>query len=1390
VIASTFFDPVLGIDMHFEMVPMPAPVPVPFPHPFVGMVFDPGGLISGLLISNAIGMIAGAPPTGPVLVNFMPATNTGTDVKNKMVLPHFVIPPGTMWTPMPKAPKPKIGKHAAPAPDLPVAPAGDAVLMMGSKTVAIMGSNAVRLGDLAMSCSEPVRLPSSVVLAIPKGPPVLMGGPPAIDWQQAMGALLRSKWVSNHLHGLVSRIKNQRWRNFLHKAVCFLTGHPVDVATGRLLTWSTDFELPGPLPLKFERNYASSWSDRDSVLGFGWSHSLDQAVWMERGKVVYRAEDGREIEFDTFGFPDHVMQKGDSCYDPFNRLTLRCLGQFCWEIETADGLVHEFAPVSGDSRKGYARLITQRTREGHAIQLAYDAQGCLEWVTDSAGRRILFAHDERGRLTRIALPHPRDQKWVMHARYVYSAEGDLVEVHDALGNVARWAYEGHLLVKETDRTGLSFYFGYDGAGSDASCIRTWGDGGIYDHEIVYDKQSHVTAVTNSLGHTTTYFANAMNAVVKVLDPLGGETKYEYDDYLRKTAETDALGNTRTTTYDEKGNVVAVKGPDGAVVRIEYDARNLPVKAIDALGGIWSWAYDMEGHPIEKLTPTGERMAFGWKDGLLVWTDAPGARRTLLEYDKQKNLILIRVPNGATTRYEYDGRGRPVCAKDARGALSRFNYDLLGNLLRVESPTGLIEELAYDSQGNLLELRNATRHVRFRYGHYHKILAREEAGTTRRFIYDTEGRLTGLINEVGETYAFTLDACGNVREEVGFDGRTRSYLRDRLGRVTQSRLPSGRTSEFTYDSAGRVRTVKHSDGTSAEFAYRADGALVCAKNESTTVLFERDALGRAVRELQGDHFVSSCFDTSGERVVMETSLGGRMAIVRDALGEVVSLHCGNAPLGSSQLALRFERDKLGLETARLLPGGVRVEWQRDRAGRPISRRTVLQNAGTPLEQLDARTYEWRGEDQIAAMGDTQRGTTHYHHDARGRLVAQVTPQGTLHRSMDTAGNVFRTAERKNRRYGRGGRIEDAEGARYVYDEDGNRTERAGPDGDGWRYRWNGAGMLSEAECSDGRCVRFEYDAFARRTRRTLIRKLSDESEVVEADTRFVWDGGTLLHEVPADAGVTTWYFEPGTSIPVAKEQDGHRWSIASDHLGTPTEMYDEMGRVAWRMQLDVFGVGKADVALQQCPWRWQGQYEDEETGLYYNRFRYYDAQTGRYISPDPVGLLGGLNRYEYCHDPLIYVDPLGLTPTWGVDPTMFPGDTAAGVLRDGSYQTNPTRMAFADLEVTPGGKLKHGGQLLNGQYMYVVDQNGQILLGTRSGSRMPHPTLVGGVDPRVQAAGIMDIRGGKIHGIDTASGHFKPSAASLDAVERALSDVDRKVFAKNFAYKDHEGKVCK
>ncbi len=110
-------------------------------------------------------------------------------------------------------------------------------------------------------------------------------------------------------------------------------------------------------------------------------------------------------------------------------------------------------------------------------------------------------------------------------------------------------------------------------------------------------------------------------------------------------------------------------------------------------------------------------------------------------------------------------------------------------------------------------------------------------------------------------------------------------------------------------------------------------------------------------------------------------------------------------------------------------------------------------------------------------------------------------------------------------------------------------------------------------------------------------------------------------------------------------------MVTDHQGTPREIFSEGGQASWAGRLNTWGQmqfwryreGKAenDPNYTECPFRFAGQYEDEESGLYYNRFRYYDKETGQYLSPDPIGLLGGLNPYGYVHCPTGWVDPFGL-----------------------------------------------------------------------------------------------------------------------------------------------------
>ncbi|RPD43595.1 hypothetical protein DNI29_23415 [Hymenobacter sediminis] len=126
-------------------------------------------------------------------------------------------------------------------------------------------------------------------------------------------------------------------------------------------------------------------------------------------------------------------------------------------------------------------------------------------------------------------------------------------------------------------------------------------------------------------------------------------------------------------------------------------------------------------------------------------------------------------------------------------------------------------------------------------------------------------------------------------------------------------------------------------------------------------------------------------------------------------------------------------------------------------------------------------------------------------------------------------------------------------------------------------------------------------------------------------------------------LTTWLFEDTTFAPMAKLKASGAQSVVCDHLGTPLALYDDQGLVTWEAELDSYGaVRRGRGAAQDCPFRYQGQYEDVETGLYYNRFRYYDPEVGLYISQDPIGLAGGGALHGYVADPLTQLDVFGLS----------------------------------------------------------------------------------------------------------------------------------------------------
>jgi RHS repeat-associated protein len=122
---------------------------------------------------------------------------------------------------------------------------------------------------------------------------------------------------------------------------------------------------------------------------------------------------------------------------------------------------------------------------------------------------------------------------------------------------------------------------------------------------------------------------------------------------------------------------------------------------------------------------------------------------------------------------------------------------------------------------------------------------------------------------------------------------------------------------------------------------------------------------------------------------------------------------------------------------------------------------------------------------------------------------------------------------------------------------------------------------------------------------------------------------------------TWIFEENSFVPVGKIKGNKTYSIATDHLGTPYQGFDEQGKI-WEREIDSFGKARMLTGDEGfCNYFYQGQTLDAETGLAYNRFRYYDCEAGAYISQDPIGLLGGWTPYSYVSDTNGWVDFIGL-----------------------------------------------------------------------------------------------------------------------------------------------------
>ncbi|AUX39750.1 uncharacterized protein SOCE26_011450 [Sorangium cellulosum] len=1045
------------------------------------------------------------------------------------------------------------------------------------------------------------------------------------------------------------RSAGNRAASALRAAKCFVTGHPVDATSGAVVDSKVDLSLPGAIRLVWERRYTSSRAlDRTSLGRGGWTHGLDQWIAPDDEGITLRDEQGRDVYF------PHIAP-GESAFHRPDRLTLSARADGSFSVYShGSRLTRHFAPAAP---RGRALLRSIEDAHGNAITLEYAGER-LQRVLDTAGREIRVKTSHGGRIARLEVWVGGSlEQWV---DYTYTKMGELASAADALGHVERYGYdEDHRMVKTTLKNGVSFYYAYDP--ETGWCKKTWGDGGLHTVELRADLEKRITRLTGNEEPRVLYW-NEDGLVVREETPDGlvirvsehdgdqyliaaangaGETtRYDHDPRGNKVREIDPAGNVTRWDYEDDLPIARVDG-DGLVTKYEHDARGSLTKITHPSGLCYALSYDAQGH----------LRAIRGEDGILASFVVDRAHQVVEEVDER----------GARAAYVYDRLGRPVSRTDALGRVTAVSYDRLGRALVLQRPDGTTTRAAYDALGKPVRAVDALGHVTELEYSGTGVLAMltQPGGRVWLLARDARERLRRVVNPKQEAHEFVYDAAGRVMEEKTFDGRVLRYRYSPSGRLARIDYPDGSFRAFAHDPLGNVVREDSADGPihlHRDRMGRLLGGTVEQGGQRIETRLLRDALGRVIADTQGDRTLRYTVDARGRRVERVMPDGAMTRYAYAAADDVVRVeHDG--------YALLLERDALGRERARGDAGGrFSIHSEYDAADRIVGQRVFTRAPGEEAPRMTVeRLSQYDRSGRVTTMDDGRWGATIYEHDSIGQLLE--ARRGSLRERFeyDAAGSMTKRLEGIEQRsiddeqapwtVAAGNLLVRTERASYGYDGRGRRVWKRvsgeGPEAERTGYAWDCRDRLREVMLPTGQRVAFTYDAFGRRVRKEVFDACGERLRTVE----FLWDGDVIAADIDSRDGTRTFVHRPGTFSLLLQAEQGEVFVYVNDHVGLPRELVDPSGKVAWSAAYDAWGqavstlhdparpAGRRPV---ESPFRLLGHYADEDTGLCHARFRDLDAEVGRWCSPDPLGISGSSNLFEFNGAPTTSVDPFGLT----------------------------------------------------------------------------------------------------------------------------------------------------
>ncbi|AKU63313.1 type IV secretion protein Rhs [Aggregatibacter aphrophilus] len=871
-----------------------------------------------------------------------------------------------------------------------------------------------------------------------------------------------------------------------------------------------------------------------------------------------------------------------------------------------------------------------------------------------------------------ALSHTSDESFLGRklVSYRYNTEGDLIEVTDGLGNLVRkFSYRNHLMISHEDSAGLISTYEYDHYTPNGKVtLNTTNLGERW--EFAYFPT--YTVVTDALGRREEYHFDEHNELVKLVSTDGQAMLLERDKLGRVLRQTSPSGQTSYFEYNPQGQMTKLTRPDNAMLYFLYDNDGRLIGQTDALGNMTRYRYDDSGNLIERLDALNQKSVYAYNDkGLLSSSTDPLGNNTLFAYDENFQLNQVTDCSGNQTCFKYNALGQLTSQTDALGNTTTYQYNDRQQLIAVLLPNQSQTCYQYDKVGRLSQVIDPQgNQTSYQYRIDGLPTSKTNAqGHHFQYHYDQAGRLVGLTNENYATYRFVYDEQDRLIWEKGFDDKLTQYEYDAKGQlirrtdygVTEApkrNKPAIRTAEFKYNQLGQM-TEEHirqgEQSSRTTFSFDLNGQMTQVACGGQHIDFRYDATGRLIEEAHGDKKIAYEYDANNNRLKTVLPSGDSIRYFYYGTGHLSGIKL------NSQLISEMERDDLHREISRS-QGRLNGRYYYDDMGRLVQQQAGLANQQNAV-QID-RTY---GYDELGHLSQTRTYFPHkpfdapqqtqYQYDNLGRIAKADSQGHSQHFYFDPASNLINGPTEKVI----DNRVVNYRGIRFTYDSLGNLVECQAANGDYQRYTYDLKNRLVQADIRDRYKAEswvYDYDPLGRRVAKSKLNKQGEQ----QLHTQFIWDGSHLVQEIrignhqqnaeKTDRTFTYIYSEPGSYEPLAqcyKEDENARHTVNyfhCDQIGIPREMTDSDGKLIWKGRYDAWGSLIRDSYRETAsdshqPFRLQNQYFDEETGLHYNFFRYYEPVLGRFITQDPIKLAGGNNLYRFEGTVQNQTDPLGL-----------------------------------------------------------------------------------------------------------------------------------------------------